>query len=221
MKTQLSKKETVIIVVGFMFLLSLIVASYLIIIQPKREEINALDEEIKTTQKLLTIYDLKPNNNQGNEYKNINQLKAKVPVSPLFEKFMYDVEKSELISESIVINMELQDEQDATQLNKEQKQIENPLEKQLDVKEETEGKTTPQIKLPSGMKKWTVTLTVESPKYKNLEKFIEALEATQRIVVIDTIDFTDKKEITSGIQESGNLVYNVSVTAFYMPEITK
>jgi type IV pilus assembly protein PilO len=221
MKTQLSKKETAIIVVGFIFIISVIAASYFLLIQPKREEINTLEEEIKTTQKLLSIYDSKPSNKKDNSYKNINQLKAKVPVSPLFEKFMDDVEKSELISESIVINMELQDEQDATQLNKDQKQIENPLEKQLGVKEETDDKTTPQIQLPSGMKKWTVTLTVESPKYKNLEKFIEALEATQRIVVIDTIDFTDKKETTTGIQESGNLVYNVSVTAFYMPVIIK
>ncbi|MDF2606484.1 MAG: Pilus assembly protein PilO [Bacillales bacterium] len=205
MKTQLSKKETAIIVVGFIFIISVIAASYFLLIQPKREEINTLEEEIKTTQKLLSIYDSKPSNKKDNSYKNINQLKAKVP----------------LISESIVINMELQDEQDATQLNKDQKQIENPLEKQLGVKEETDDKTTPQIQLPSGMKKWTVTLTVESPKYKNLEKFIEALEATQRIVVIDTIDFTDKKETTTGIQESGNLVYNVSVTAFYMPVIIK
>ena len=48
----------------------------------------------------------------------------------------------------------------------------------------------------TGLKKLTVSLSVESPTYEDLEKFIETLESLKRIVVVESINYTGGEEIT-------------------------
>jgi type IV pilus assembly protein PilO len=70
------------------------------------------------------------------------------------------------------------------------------------------------------LKKLTVSLSVESPSYEDLEKFIDTLESLNRIVVVESISYSGGQEITSLDQEDEPLSYSLTISAFYMPSLT-
>jgi len=70
------------------------------------------------------------------------------------------------------------------------------------------------------MKKLTVSLSVESPSYEKLEKFIATLESLKRIIVVESISYSGGQEITSLDQEDQPLTYSLTISAFYMPSLT-
>lgn len=73
----------------------------------------------------------------------------------------------------------------------------------------------------TGLKKLTISLSVESPTYEDLEKFISTLESLNRIVVVESINYSGGKEITSLDIEPADkkLSYSLSVSAYYLPTL--
>ena len=56
-----------------------------------------------------------------------------------------------------------------------------------EVEAEQEAQTANTV---TGLKKLTISLSVESPTYEDLEKFIRTLESLNRIVVVESINYT-------------------------------
>ena len=63
-------------------------------------------------------------------------------------------------------------------------------------------------------------MSVESPSYMELEKFITFLEQSERIVVVEAIDFSANDEIISTEQTDQLLTYQIKLSAFYMPTLS-
>ena len=53
-----------------------------------------------------------------------------------------------------------------------------------------------------------------------MEKFISVLEQSERIIVVEAIDFTANDEIISDDQMDQLLTFQVKISAFYMPTLT-
>lgn len=82
----------------------------------------------------------------------------------------------------------------------------------------TQYQATP---LPTGIKKVTVTLQVESSTYEQLRDFISEVENLPRILVVETVGFTGAGEVTDlATKKSEKLAYTVTLSAFYMPSLT-
>jgi type IV pilus assembly protein PilO len=74
--------------------------------------------------------------------------------------------------------------------------------------------------LPGGIKRLMVTLQIESANYEEAKKFIEALEGLPRTVVVETVGFTSKAEVTNLDEEPDVLSYTLTLSAFFMPTLT-
>jgi type IV pilus assembly protein PilO len=71
----------------------------------------------------------------------------------------------------------------------------------------------------TGLKKLNVNLSVESPTYEDIEKFIATLESLKRIVVVESINYSGGEEITTldPEKEKEPISYTLTVSAYYLP----
>ncbi|WP_254866580.1 hypothetical protein [Geobacillus sp. LEMMY01] len=74
---------------------------------------------------------------------------------------------------------------------------------------------------PSSIQSITAQLTVQSPSYYQLERFLEVLEQSERIVAIEGLTVTGPPELMSIADEVQPLTYSVTVRAFYAPKLEK
>jgi len=83
-----------------------------------------------------------------------------------------------------------------------------------------EGETV-DPELIDGLNQITVTLHVQSPNYEELEKFLSAIEHQKRITRVNSLSFTGPPELVSVEQVAEQLVYDVTISTFYMPKYTE
>jgi type IV pilus assembly protein PilO len=229
----LSRKEKLIAIILSLLLVATIAAGYFLYLQPKKAEVERTEKELQMEEQLLTVIQGKVMAASTTTFESTVELQKQVPVKPLLSKLLLDIEKAEIISESFVTNMSFTDGEITIENISE---IEEKVEEDLngdttgngESTEGTESTDTGQadaspkentIPLPTGVKKITVNLSVESPTYFELEKFIETLEDNLRIVVVESIEFNGYEEIIKLEQQIEPLSYNLAVSAFYMPTL--
>ncbi|MEH7439892.1 hypothetical protein V7182_20830 [Neobacillus drentensis] len=226
MRLYLSKKHKLIVAVGVLLLVLLIVYAQFFSLTPLKSDLGIKHQELKTEQKLLDIVSQKKAASTKTTMVDTKELQKKLPVGPLQEQFILDLEKAENVSNSQITSMGFSKDADvaltsdqaftdpntaqATTTNTAQTTTADPNAAQ------TQQPVTP---VPAGLKKMTVQLSVESPKYEDLEKFIKTLESLQRLVVVEAITYTGGQEITSLGQEDTPISYSLTVSAFYMPTL--
>lgn len=244
MTLRFSKKE-IIILVGTVVLAALfILGGYFLYLSPKKTEISTKEAQLKSEQQLLTAIQGQLSETTVPSVENISELQKKVPVKQQLEQLILDLEKAEVVSGSFISNMAFSEgdvaaptqentatqEQTTEQANQEtnnQQQTDNQAETNNQQQttdqaqtntntEEAEPAATP---LPAGIKKLTVTLSVKSPTYYDLIKFIETLESLNRLVVVETVAFSGGKELTNLEEEQEELSYSLTFSAFYMPTL--
>lgn len=211
--------KKLLISVGILLILATLFLIYFYTVYPKGKEVEQKEREIIVQEQLLKTL-LHKDEETNETFINTVQLQELVPVKPLTQQILLDIKKAETISGSFVVNMSFQDGQ-AMEETKEteeaqikgMEEIEGEQEKaKMEVRENT-------IPLPAGVEKIAVNLTVESPTYFEMEKFLQALEGLRRIIVIEAIDFNAGDEILEENQEKKPLTYQVSLSAFYMPTL--
>ncbi|MFE8703446.1 LysM peptidoglycan-binding domain-containing protein [Cytobacillus sp. FJAT-54145] len=213
----LTKKEKSIAILSVLLLIVLFVGVYFLYIQPKKTQVETKETELNTEQQMLSVLQNKISQTNSNTFQSTVELQKHVPVKPLLEKLLLDIEKAEVLSNSFVVSMDFGDGE--MNVPEEQDLVEE-YEDELSGEDEAEVKPESSIPLPTGVKKIQINLTVESPSYFELEKFISTLESTERILVVEKLDFTGQPEVTSLDQENQELVYALSIAAFYMPTLT-
>lgn len=211
-------------VIGIVFILILLFTSiYFLVLYPKIGLIDQKEKELKTQQQILSVLQSKVAASNEGTFESTSSLQKLVPVKPLEQQFLLDIEKAEVVSGSFVSQMDFAEAE--LKLEEDRPELEVNLEGQTEEEEkasaenETEEKTAAPA-LPEGVKEMTVTMTVESPSYFELETFLQTLENSQRITVVESIDFTANDEIIETEQIDKPLSYQVTVSAFYMPSLT-
>ncbi|MFC4800969.1 hypothetical protein ACFPA1_16605 [Neobacillus sp. GCM10023253] len=246
MKSRLSKLDKIIVGAGLLIIILVFVYAQFLSLTPLKSDLASKQQEQKTEQKLLDIMTKKQTDSQKTEPENTSELQKQLPVMPLQEQFILDLEKAETVSNSQIKSMSFTKDADVTPLANEttaantgsnqgaaqnqgttnQANAQNQSTSQTlnTTNQGTNNQAAAQQPAtgtaPNGLKKITVQLQVESQTYGDLEKFIETLESLPRIVVVEAINYSGGEEVTTLDQEKKPLSYSLTVSAFYMPGLT-
>ncbi|WP_053367282.1 hypothetical protein [Bacillus sp. FJAT-27245] len=231
MRLDLSKKQKRAAAVLGLLLIAFAVGAYFLAIQPLKDELKMKQDSLKTEEQLLAIIQGKEKETEQFSPESSTQMQHKIPVKPLVEQMILDFEKAEVVSGSKVLSMAfakdsevaVQEEAEAASGEATDSAQSGETGKAGGSQEgQAEGTTAPPksvIQVPEGVKKVTVQLSVESPGYAELEKFVSKLESIERITVVESIAYTGGAEITSLQQKDEPLKFSITVSAFYMPEL--
>jgi type IV pilus assembly protein PilO len=225
MKLHFSKRDSLIIAIVSLLVVSFFVYAQFFKLSPLKSEVVSKEQSLESEQKLLEIVSQKKPEDTKKTTEDTKELQKKLPVKPLQEQLILDLEKAENLSNSKISSMGFSKDADVTlaadPANAENADAQQTTESQAattTTTQETAGQQ-PAASPASGMKKLTVSLSVESPSYKDLEKFVGTLESLKRIIVVESISYSGGQEITSLDQEDQPLTYSLTISAFYMPTL--
>jgi type IV pilus assembly protein PilO len=235
MKLRLSKIDKIILLTGILLLVMIILFAQFIKLTPLKSDVSLKQQSLKTEQKLLEVVTQDKVEDTAKVVEDTRELQKKVPVKPLLEQFILDLEKAETVSNSVISSMSFSKDADVTIVTTESTTENTTTDQSNATSSETattseqsgtasqaEAATTDQSTAPAatnGLKKLTVSLSVESPAYEDLEKFIETLESLERIVVVESISYSGGEEITTLEQEVAPLTYSLTISAYYLPTL--
>ncbi|MEC1720338.1 pilus assembly protein PilO [Schinkia azotoformans] len=226
MNLQLTKKNLALIF-SVLFVVALVVGSYFYFLNPLKTKIKLLQDELATEEKLYDALAQQVGDTKTGVIENSRFLQKKLPVDSFLEQFLLDLEKAEVVSNSLIEDMSFQDnavsENDVIIDNSEEDQAdgqENEATK-VDESEETEQQASNVPSMPEGIKRVTVNLTVTSANFFDMIKFLETIEHLERITKIDSLSFTGGKEILSIDDELEELTYTVVLSTFYYPTLAE
>ncbi|MDR4889111.1 hypothetical protein RGU12_16490 [Fredinandcohnia sp. QZ13] len=230
MTLHFSRKQITYLVLAIVFIVGVFYLTYLLLVKPVKLNISQLENSLETEQRLLDVI----SNKRPNEVPVISstEIQKRIPVIPLVEQIVMDVQRAETLSESRVLRMSYSESEftliDETQPEGQQEAAnpDNSTETKQETNDngtdkQTEERETIDPELIDGLNQITVTLHVQSPNFEELEKFLSALEHQTRITSVNSLRFTGTPELVSVDQVVEQLVYDVTISTFYMPKYTE
>lgn len=228
MKHRLSKFDRLMLIIGTLLLILLVVIGQFVFLSPLESELVTKKQSLESEQKLLDVMTGKNEEDTAKITEDTKELQKKVPVSPLQEQLIFDLERAENVSNSKILSMGFSKDSDVT-METTQTDAANTEETQ---NPEATSETTPEnttdaaanqqatsASTSGGLKKLTVSLSVESPTYEDLEKFIGTLENLNRIVVVESINYSGGQEVTSIVAVPEIISYSLNISAYYLPAL--
>lgn len=217
MKLRFSKIEKYIITVSVLLILLFIVYIHFYQLVPLQSELTSRKAELQSEQKLVDIMTQKSTGNGEPTIENTRELQQKVPVKPLQEQLILDIEKAETLSNSEIQSMSFSADGEVNMKSAETNKKNSADAPQAE--DPSDRKQQNAIATPTSLRKLSVKLTVESPSYEKFETFVETLESLKRIVVVESINYSGGEEITRLDQEKQQLDYTLTISAYYMPDL--
>lgn len=223
MKLNFSKQQKLILLTAALILLAFATVIQLIFLQPAKAELKTKRNTLLTEQKMAAVIAQKNSQSKQNLRENTNQLQLELPVKPLQEQFILDLQKIETLSDSEIKSMTFStDDQRASQTAQEN-QVNSKVQPSINSaksgsqqQDQASGNQRTISAQPAGLQKLTVQLRVESPSYEDFEKFVKNLESLKRLTVVETIQYTGNSEITVAGKGNDPFVYSLTVSTFYM-----
>jgi type IV pilus assembly protein PilO len=229
MKQGLSKLDKIILLAGSLLLVLVIGYGQFLKLTPLKSDVSMKEQSLNTEQKLLEAVTQKKVDETTQVVEDTRELQKKVPVKPLLEQFILDLEKAEIVSKSVISSMSFTKDADvvlatdtpADQAGTTGQETATPAAQTGEATQDAAAANGQSAAVPAsnGLKKLSVSLSVQSPTYEDLEKFIETLESLDRIVVVESISYTGGEEITSLDVELEKLEYSITVSAYYLPTL--
>lgn len=176
---------------------------------------NRVQNELDTEKQLLQVLQNKTKQAEERTIQSTMELQKEVPVKPLVEQFLLDLDKAEIISNSFISNLSVSE--DEVSESAELLQSTEPIETDKVISTEEGNEAEVAVEFPEGLKKITVNLTVQSPSYYELEEFLTTVENLIRITKVESLSLTGPEEVTSIELDLQPLTYTVSVSIFYHP----
>jgi type IV pilus assembly protein PilO len=210
---QFSKNEKKIFLFGILISILIFLFVYFNFLQPLKRTLKSLDNQYKMAEQSYESVINQKTDVKETVIENSQYLQKRLPVEPLINQFILDLEKAETMSNSLIINMSFGTGNEGHQSNAEVE------EGQTLEQNETITEPVTESVQPTGIKKITVNLLIQSPNYFDLEKFIETIENLERIVTVESVNFSGSSEVTSLGKLQQPLNYQVSLTLYYMPGI--
>jgi type IV pilus assembly protein PilO len=220
MKLRLSKNEKLTLLIGTLLVVLLIFIGQFLLLKPLNSDLKVKEQSLKTEQQVLETITQKRMDDTAKVVENTRELQKRVPVTPLQEQIILDLERAENVSNSHISSIGFSVGTDVAMTGGETQ--EGAAETQEATSEDADAATQqPVAPAVSGVKKITMSLSVDSPNYEQLEKFISTLESLNRIVVVENISYSGGQEVTSLSQgtENEKLTYSLSISAYYLPTL--
>jgi type IV pilus assembly protein PilO len=208
MKIDFTKKQWTI-------LISLVVTGLFILagvnyfaLQPAEKRLQYKKNELGIQVKLQEAVEAKVDSIDENEIPDSTSLQKKIPVEPLTERVILDLEKAELLSGSTIQSIHFEKTDGALA----------PKES-----EETEAAPAVDTQLPALLKRTQMTIVVESPSYFEMEAFLDEIENLERIVEINGLYFEGEQELKENMEGYSEdiITFEVIASAFYIPELNE
>jgi type IV pilus assembly protein PilO len=224
MNIQFDKKEWVLIGASLLIGTFLILGGIWFFYLPVKDQHESLLNEIKTEKKLIEALDANIASIKQDSFENSSSLQQKVPVKPLTQQLLIDLEKAEIVSNSFITNIEFTE--GAVDLPVTGEAAGTSVEGTTETAE-AGSLNSPEVEvssaesLPQGLQKLTATMSVEAESYFEIEKFINKLEELHRIVEVEQISFSGPAELHQYQDASENIQMNIVVSAFYLPGLVE
>lgn len=186
------QKETGLIVLAVLFLIGLAAYSYFGIYSPARDAKLQAEQLLTSEKEVLIALENQVKEKPVEERISINELQQQVSVEPLTDKILLQVEEAELLSETLALSIAF---------------TEGPLE----LLQPVEGVENIQEVL--------TTVELEAADYDGILKFIREIEAMDRIMIIESIDFGAPAEVTQADQEEIKMTATLTFSAFFRPDL--
>ncbi len=232
MTLHFSRKQIIYLVMAIVFLVGVFYLTYFLLVKPVKLKIAQLENSVKTEERLLELISDKRTNDTP--IISSTEIQKRIPVVPLVEQIVLYLERAETLSESRVISMsyseseftfmdETQPVDDQEAANPENIEVNDQVstDNGSDESEQTVEVEDVDSQLIDGLNQITVTLQVQSPTYPDLEKFLSVIEHQTRITRVESLSFSGTPELTSVDQIAQPLVYDVTISTFYMPKYTE
>jgi type IV pilus assembly protein PilO len=214
--------------------------SYAYINRASQVELNQTKLQLTQEKQLVAATEKSLNKQQAALQSTLN-LQRELPGMPLIDQYLLDLEKAELLSDSLLLNIGISDG-DASLLMQALSSAANATSEQVasgqaadsgaNTEDQTQGQEQPPAQASSApaVKQLTFALSVTSPKYEAMLEFISRLEKLERISHIDSISFSGKAETTGvdfanaavdpSVEPSSNeMNFAVTVSTFYLSGI--
>jgi type IV pilus assembly protein PilO len=186
------QKEIGLIVLSSLFCLIMIAYAYFTFYVPKKESLAVAETTLTTDRQTLFALEQQLADQPEIPIVSSLELQKKVPIDPLTELIILQIEKAEVVSDSLVQSIGFS---------------EGPFV----IEAPPEGVETLQQLL--------VSLSIETSSYATLEAFIDEIEKLDRILIVDNIAFSSPGEVTTEELEPAKLQLSLSFTAFYRPDL--
>lgn len=234
-----TKKHYLILVIVIVIAIAVSVGSYFLLLKPEKTLLAQKESQLDHVEQELEIVENKLANLSEKIVINSAEIQKQVPVKPLVEQLLLDIDRAELVSKSRVSQVSIgstgeevsfpaesaSDDDDSEESSTDEDDHEWDLDAEdstnNDEDEETSTEGEVDEYLPRGMKMVKVSIQAEADDYFAMEKFIDVIQTVQRIIRIDSINFSGQTEITSIDDEISAIPFSVNLTAFYFPKLTQ
>ncbi|MGE7119986.1 hypothetical protein ACQKIC_07225 [Peribacillus sp. NPDC046944] len=240
-------KKQLFLLVGTLFVFALVFTLlYFFLLDPVKKELATKTSELKNEERILEMVQTKAGTGTSVDFESTTELQKRLPVQPLADQFVLNLEKAEVVSNSFIVDMTFADGETPVEpepseaTGEEEPASTDEASKSSDVNDqapEDEGKGTSDSKettiepqdntvteasgtLPNSLKKLSATMNVKSFSYDEMLEFIHSIQATNRIFTIDSLTFEGAKEVRSRDQSHEPLEYGLTVSAYYYPTLT-
>jgi type IV pilus assembly protein PilO len=217
MTSRYGKKEKLTLSAGVFVILMVIALGYLLYIQPARTTIKQKELELSNQQKLLEVIKSRNIESSGELIESSVNLQKQIPVEPMVDQFILDLEMAETVSNSQILSIGFAEGGAGAELG-----TATP-EQPADTVDpaQTIDVDLQNIPKPAGIKEIMLDLAIQSKSYYDLEKFIETLEKLERIVKVNSITFSGPAELSSvGTGEvQTQMSFAVNLSIFYYPTL--
>ncbi|RSD23312.1 hypothetical protein [Mesobacillus subterraneus] len=226
MNLRIDKKELIILVASAIVIAAIYALAYFFYIAPIKSSLSIKENQLKMEQQLNEALETKLASAEASDFSSAGELQKKLPVDPLVEQMVLDLEKAEVISNSFISSVEFNFGEHATIADQyadtsdgQQSEISESGEPETQIDTEESGPSAQQTELmiPEGLANFTASIIVRADDYFGLEKFIQTLESLQRIVAVNSISFTGADEIFTLTDEEDQIEMTLTIHAFYLP----
>lgn len=224
MNLEIPKKYIIILLLSIIMIGSLTAGAYYLYIHPVINKIEQKKSELKMENQELSIIQNKLKQAKDQTIQSTMALQQQVPVKRLLDQLLLDIEKAEIISDTNIIEMKLNNSEGDEEIKlptntTENSSTANDQNKGNNGSDPKQSTTNKDIALPNGMRQTSISLSGEAKTYFEMEKFLTELKSIKRIIKIEQLKFTGQEEIYSVEQASNPIKFEAVLSAYYYPEL--
>jgi len=214
MTIEFTRKHLAFSLLGILFIVGLACYCYFIVLQPLKNERNNIESQLQLQQRLLTQNQSVTAPNQNKEIKiSTALLQDELPVKPLEDQFLLNLEKAETLSGVLISSIGSANIED-----KNARQLENGiLENTVPIQPKQNGITNSQTN--NDVKDLTFSLQVKYMYYEQLHNFLQEIEKSTRIIQVESVNFTGKNDQSSLTSAPVKSEASIVIKTFYDPSL--
>lgn len=223
MSLRLEKKHIIILLISSFLAVLLYCGAFLFYLNPLKTSLSLKESQLKSEQQLGEALAARLTSSKDSDFSSTAEMQTLLPVDPMIEQFVLDLERAEVVSNSYIASIDFTNGESsdlAAQIDANQEEDSSKAAQsanQEDSETTTNENQKESLNMPEGLAKTSATIVVNADNYFDLEKFIDTLENSKRIVMVESIAFSGPEELMSLSDEQEKLEMTLTINIFYLP----